>query len=561
MDNTERISDLVSRMEMLEKINNDLKSSFDEVFHTLAQLSETISVEFELSQVLEVVVRLVANVMDFDACAILLRSASTGTYRIETSRCLTPRFSQKILNLLNEGLLDWAVSKRHPIVIPDMSGEDDDLSLVHTAKTSSHVIVPLIAGNRPVAAIVIESAKAEGDYRHQDLELLGIMASQAAVAISNSLLYREMEEKNSNLSQMQNYMRNVYESMTSGLMVLDMEGRVTTFSKPAEELLGVSADEIMGKHYKTVLNHRSATKLDNLVIDSLADGRASDFNLDNLLVGPMGVPIGFNTSLLRDEKGRVSGIIIVCHDISETMELEELKKVDRIKTELISNVSHELRTPLSSIKAYTETLLDTVDDDDREVQREFLGVISEETDRLTRLISNLLDLSRIESGRVELDIQKCDFVEMIDRAIHVVKPWASEKGVTIGFDAPKELIGHCDREMMSQVVMNLLSNSIKYNRSGGSVNISVLRTEQEDVIIVVKDTGVGIPARALPQIFDKFYRVDSSLTYEVSGTGLGLSIVRNIVEMHGGTISAESSEGEGSVFTIQLPGESGEVSG
>lgn len=548
-----RIAELTAKNELLERVVIDLKSSFDEVLGTLAKLAETISLEFELKEVLEIIFQLVGKVVDYTFCAILLYNDKNDIFRIEATRGGTNNSSLfvRLKDLINDGLVSWAVQKRNPIIVPNIA-EEDNLSLDDAPPPGSSIIVPLIANNRPIAVIVVETAKSEGDYRGQDLSLLAIMASQAAVAINNAFLYEEMGEKNLNLERMQTYMRNVYESMTSGLVVLNMKGVVKTFSRPAENLIGVEASEAEGKHYKEVFEPRLAFKLDNLVIDTLADGRAIDFELDDMVTGAKGVPIGFSTSLLRQEQGLISGIIILCHDISQTMELEELKRLDRLKSELISNVSHELRTPLSSIKAYTENSIALLETGNSETLKEFLEVVSEETDRLTRLIGNLLDLSRIEAGRLVLEPSEYDLGQILEKVVAVVRPWARERGVFLVSELEGGVILKGDSEKTAQVAMNLLSNAIKYNRDGGTTSVRS-GIEGGMAFFEVSDSGIGIPEKDLPHIFDKFYRGDSSLTSHVSGTGLGLAIVKNIIEMHGGTIDVTSTHGEGAVFMVRLP--------
>lgn len=549
MSEKEIIESLTIQNRMLRKINDDFKASFDEVLFALKNLSEAVSFEFDLKKVLEIVLQMTERVIDYVSCLILIYDEKNDSFKTELSVRLSRNLGNKIHNLINDGLVSWAARKRTPIVIPDTENNNTKESI------GSFIIVPLKARNKLLAAIIIESDKSEGTFRSQDLELLEIMASQAAIALNNAYLYEEMNKKNSDLHSIQRYMKDVYESMTTGLIVIDMKGRITTFSKPAEQLLGITSSEVINHHYKLVFNKRINNRLDNLVIDSLADGKARDFNIDDAVTGITGVPIGFNTSLLKDEKGDIKGIIIMCHDMSQTRELEELKKIDQMKSELISNVSHELRTPLSSIKAYTETLIDIEDsdEDEKETRKEFLNVIAEESDRLTKLIENILDLSKLESGKIDVELIEIDLISIVERAAAVVKSWASEKSIEINLDFPDSRVQiYADSEMMSQILINLLSNAIKYNSKNGSVTI-VITESSRGVTLKVRDTGFGIPEKDLPRIFEKFYRVDTSLTYEVSGTGLGLSIVKNLVEALKGEIKIESEVNKGTVFSIFFP--------
>ena len=229
----------------------------------------------------------------------------------------------------------------------------------------------------------------------------------------------------------------------------------------------------------------------------------------------------------------------------------QLKEMDRLKSEFLNTVSHELRTPLTSIKAFSEILLDS-EGDDFESQREFLGIINQESDRLTRLINNLLDLSRIEAGRMQWDMAQVDIGDVGEVCVATARALADKKSITLEADLPAGLQVVGDQDKLIQVVTNLLSNAIKFTRDGGRVTLAATRVGG-NVEIRVRDSGVGIPEEHLDRIFEKFQQVDNSSTREVKGSGLGLPITRSIVEAHGGTIKVESRSGEGSTFIVTIP--------
>jgi two-component system phosphate regulon sensor histidine kinase PhoR len=246
--------------------------------------------------------------------------------------------------------------------------------------------------------------------------------------------------------------------------------------------------------------------------------------------------------------GTSAGVVAVLHDMTKE------KEVARMKSDFVSHVSHELRTPLASIKAYVEMLIDGEAEDEK-TQREFYDVIQGEANRLSRLIDNILNISRIESGLVKINKQPLSVVVIIKEAMEVIAPQAKAKNITLHESLdPAFYQTPADRDMLYQAVMNLLGNAIKYTKEGGSVTVSTgMDAATRKVVVRVTDTGVGIPAKDLPFVFDKFYRVEENNRI-AKGTGLGLSLVKHIIEtVHRGQVFVESKVGQGSTFGFSLP--------
>jgi two-component system phosphate regulon sensor histidine kinase PhoR len=232
-------------------------------------------------------------------------------------------------------------------------------------------------------------------------------------------------------------------------------------------------------------------------------------------------------------------------------ELERLRQLDELKSEFVSNVSHELRSPISVIKSYVETLLDQVDPSDYQTQREFLTVVNNETDRLAALVSDLLDISRIESGKFEMELSLVALTDIVQGVLRSLGDKSSRHKIAV--DIPSDLPDiSADADKMIQVFLNLLDNAIKFSPDGGNISIKA-GVRGKMVRCDISDQGIGIAEMDIPHIFKKFYKVDNSDNYEISGTGLGLSIVKHIIESHRGKISARSKPGKGSTFSISLP--------
>jgi two-component system sensor histidine kinase KdpD len=234
----------------------------------------------------------------------------------------------------------------------------------------------------------------------------------------------------------------------------------------------------------------------------------------------------------------------------EARHVETLRELDRLKSELLQTVSHELRTPLGAIKGFTTTLLEHERKLSREEKREFLEIIDQESDRLRGLIEDLLDMSKIEAGVLQLDRQAVPVAKLVAEAIKPVASRAPEHRFVAS--VPADLLADADPRRIRQVLHNLLENAVKYSPDGGTIQVQSHR-EDGQVVLSVRDQGVGIARQDLAQVFDRFHRVDTDLGRRVGGSGLGLAICRGIVDAHGGRIWAESEPGAGSVFSFTLP--------
>jgi two-component system phosphate regulon sensor histidine kinase PhoR len=246
----------------------------------------------------------------------------------------------------------------------------------------------------------------------------------------------------------------------------------------------------------------------------------------------------------QKRKGSIS-MLFVFHDITE------LKKTERVRKDFVANVSHELRTPLTSIKGFVEALRDgAINDPEKSLQ--FLSIISQHADRMNKIVTDLLQLSRIESKDFILKIEPFLVKELLDEVFSTLKSSSEEKSQILEISLPSpDLKIYADRHWITQALTNLVDNAIKYTPEKGKIKIEA-KDKGESVEISVIDNGIGIPQKDLPRIFERFYRVDKGRSRESGGTGLGLSIVRHIIEAHGGKVEVKSQEGKGSEFSFRL---------
>lgn len=336
-------------------------------------------------------------------------------------------------------------------------------------------------------------------------------------------------------------METILASMVEGVLAFDVSGRLLMMNKTAEEMIGVNFREVENRFFLEIFRNY---QLSDLLQKCLSDGSRQVIEVKISNTDPEYYRIYITPIVSKDDVSK--GVIVVLRNVTEVRLLEQ------VRSDFVANVSHELRTPLTSIKGYVETLLDGEIENIENAQR-FLSVINNETDRLNRLINDLLYLSMVETGRVELAKKWIDAREFIDRVTELLQPVAAQKSITIESEISadaRQIYGSPD--MLEQVMINVVENAVKYSYEGGTVRIVVEPCEQGRCIKVI-DRGIGIPSEYLARIFERFYRVDKGRTRKAGGTGLGLSIVKHIIERHRGHVHVESEEDKGTTFTIILP--------
>jgi two-component system sensor histidine kinase NblS len=412
--------------------------------------------------------------------------------------------------------------------------------------------------NRPLR-ILSEGASeiAAGSFGHQ---IKGQRAGKEIDQVVNAFNYMSsrlqqydkqnvdtlMGERNKFISE-RNKLELVLMSIADGVVVCDRDNKVQIVNAAATDLFAKDAKEILGKPLVFCTEGPDMPQICQVVqafTDSVSPGNlepvAQQVHLGDLVLRVNIAPIILSNEFL--------GSVMIMHDITRQAELE------RMKNEFISNVSHELRTPITSIKSYVDTLCNHGDKLDPEIYREFLNIIDNEADRLMFLVNDVLELSRVEEGARELEMQELPLENACEYAIRSVNMMAKDKQIELFFEHPEEMpLVSINQESMERVLINLLTNAIKYTPHGGNIHVnSRFLPEVNEVMVSVKDDGIGIPEECIEHIFDRFYRVERKV-HTIKGTGLGLTIVKKIVERHGGHLSVESALGQGSTFSFYLP--------
>jgi two-component system phosphate regulon sensor histidine kinase PhoR len=341
--------------------------------------------------------------------------------------------------------------------------------------------------------------------------------------------------------------RAILHSISDAVLVTDPFDELVMANEAAGRIFQFDPSQARGRPMDQVLTD---PKLIELIRDMRQSRTTSGCRVVEHVAGHGGAAgraFKITLSCVSDEPGGPAGVVAVLHDMTRQRE------VAKMKNEFVSNVSHELRTPLASIKAYVEMLLDGEAEDEK-TTREFYEVIHNEANRLSRLIDNILSISRIESGLVQVNKQPQSLTVILKEAIEVIAPQARTKHITLSEKlTPVFYQTVADKDMLYQAVLNLLSNAVKYTPDGGTVTIETLVDEAaRKVVTRVSDSGVGIPPKDLPFVFDKFYRSDAN-NHMAKGTGLGLALVKHIVEtVHKGRLSVDSEVGKGSCFGFEL---------
>lgn len=351
---------------------------------------------------------------------------------------------------------------------------------------------------------------------------------------------QQINENINEITQHKSRLEAVFASMIDGVIVVDTKGTIILMNDALKKTLLIDSPP-EGRQTIEVIRNMHIQEL----IESALTAPTTIHSREITLLHPAEkILLIHATPIIRNDT--VDGVVLVFHDITELRHLENIRK------DFVANVSHELRTPIATIKGYAETLLDGALDEP-ENAREFLTIIMNDADRLAQLINDLLDLSKIESGALELKKTQADLKPLIERAVVHLQKALEEKSISLTVDLPDTLQPVlCDPDCMLQVFMNLIDNAIKYNKPNGSITVSA-QAVNNHIEIAIRDTGIGIPEKDLPRIFERFYRVDKAHSRHLGGTGLGLSIVKHIIQAHNGTISIHSILGSETTIRFSLP--------
>jgi len=532
---------------------------------TLYAIGQELSTSLDLDQVLDKTLRLVSDAVGAKYGSIMLLDRTTDTlvYRARLGgRHPLPPDGKDTPFRPGIGVAGWVLEQRKPVLIDDVLLDERWIAFPEKETlTRSLIAAPLMVGDDIHGVLLIADGK-PGVFNQDQFRLIIASAQQVAQTISNVQLYSYVLQSAERLGRLlrteqeeRSKSQAILRSIADGVIVNDTRHRVIVCNRAAVDMLGVPAEDVLGQDVRTLFDafdedgrQEALQAQESLQAQEMLGSSPSALSgqvIETTLEGQNKI-ISARIAPVLTETGEWLGIVTALRDITPEVE------ADRAKSEFVSTVSHELRTPLTSIKGYTDLLYARAVGPVNEGQERFLAIIKSNADRLTALINDLLDISRIEAGRVGLKIELVDLVEVIHEVTDSIRGQIAAKQLRLDLElpaSPAEIMG--DRSRLIQIVTNLLSNAIKYTDQGW---ISVSLTSLGEIArLDIADSGIGIATEDQSRIFERFYRADTPVMEGRGGTGLGLAITKQLVELHGGRVWVKSEPGVGSTFTIILP--------
>lgn len=558
-----RLFDQVSRFSQglerrVEERTRELAEERDRV-ETLYRITSQLSATLDLDYILNRALHLVVEAIGAEQAFILLSDLQSGRLicRAAWGTEDEPSYVGSVLRFASgEGLAGWVVQHRRAAIVADTRQDPRWVKPREGTQEHRSVLATPLAVSDVALGVLLLSHTQPNFFNEEHLRLVEAAATQVAIAINNAELYRLIRDQAEQMGAMLKEQeieatksQAVLEGVADGVMVADAGGKVILFNAAAERILELPRDQALGRRIDEMLGlygSRAQEWMETVArwARNPETHKAEEYLAARLEIGPRIVSVHLSPVLMSDE---FLGTVSVFRDVTAEVEAE------RAKTEFVSTVSHELRTPMTSIKGYADLLLMGAAGRLTEQQQDFLAIIKSNTDRLTMLVNDLLDLSRIESGRLAIAPVEMRLGMVINQVARAMAARAAEKRLALQVDVPPDLPSViADPDRVIQILTNLVANAYQYTLPGGEIIVAA-QAQGDEVHVSVRDTGIGIAPEDQERIFDRFFRADDPVVQQVPGTGLGLAIVRSLVEMQGGRIWVESQVGVGSTFTFTLP--------
>lgn len=518
----------------------------------LLAIAEAASQSLNTDKILNATLDKSLELLRFDVGYIRTLVPGTANLAVRASRGFSSSDSLTLLVPLQSppyGLVSTIVFRtREPYTSTDIRKDSNfNARSLEKAGVISVIVVPIMSKDRVLGIMTVCSRRLHR-FSKQEVALLKAFGFQLGMALENAELYDEMRSGKF-------YIENLVENAGDAIVSTDAQDKIHGWNRAAEVIFGYSKEEVLGANLAILAPQNHPTELLDLRTKVELTGPMRNLEVRRKRKDGSIFNVALAVSPIKDNEDHAIGFLYIAKDITEAKRYEKrLRQLDHMKSDFVSNVSHELRTPITAIKGSVDNMLDGITGELNEKQSRYLVRIKSNTDRLGRLINELLDLSRIESGKIDLIHVNLPVVSLAKEVAEVLRPVAAEKLISLEVSHNgDEIYAWADRDKITQVLVNVVGNAVKFTPSNGMVTITVDQRKQESVTLSVQDTGPGIPEGEVDKIFDKFYQVARVNKEKTRGAGLGLAISKALVEMHGGQLWIESELGKGSVFSFSIP--------
>ncbi|MCL5105083.1 MAG: ATP-binding protein [Armatimonadetes bacterium] len=508
----------------------------------------------ELEETLKRLVMRIAMMAQAEKCVFMLYDADSGELQAaKPAFGLTDDLIKLFRVPATQGVSGEVFRDQKPVILYDAVNDPRTIKEnVGLLGMTNGVAVPLIIEKRDedtnrvlerkvIGVMWVFNKRYGSVFIQEDVNILSRLAHNAAAVLASAQMYREVVKEKEELEH-------VIESVYAGIIMVHNSGRVMQMNPSARDMLGIDQNEKVSGDYLSIIQAEPVQNVLTKALEEVTDVQ-EEIQLPDLKSDEEGAVRYYQVqtaSVKGEDLGNI-GVVTIFNDITD------IRSIERMKTAFVSTVSHELRTPLTSIKGFISTLLqDTEGFYDKDTVHEFYTIIDQECDRLTRLISDLLNVSRIEAGRaLDLNPAPVNISTIVEKVVAAQKSYTNKHEFSVDMDPEiPTIVG--DQDKIDQILTNLTNNAVKYSPNGGTITVSGKKLDGV-VRMTVADQGMGIPPDHLAKVFDRFHRIDNRDTRKVGGTGIGLYLVKHLVEAHGGKIWVESEVGEGSKFIFELP--------
>ena len=500
-------------------------------------------------RMMEAIVNMVMDLLCVERCSLMTVDAKEGLLRMRSVSGMPVEEAKRIRVRIGEGVAGKVAATGKPIFVQDVrDSEFYDPDRAKDYDSVSFICLPVQRHGETIGVINVTNRSDGLSLTPEDLTLLTSVAGFVSMALENVSLLDTTQH-------LQELLHDLLDSLVVGVAAIDRAGDVTCWNRGAEALFGLSADQAMGRDFLSMTPTAARERLAEAIDIAARERRDQCLEVEMRPQGQEGesIPLGITVTQLRRRDNSIEGFVLVAEDLSLTREVQELKRVDELKSNFIAMISHELRTPLTSMRGSLHLLSHQFAPQLEKTPQRLIEVLRNNTERLIIMVNNLLEVTQIQNKSIILRPSLQDLNVPIDDSVKELDGFARERKIKIEIERQDPSpFAFVDGEKIRQVIRHLLDNAIKFSRPGGTVGIRTAGDERQ-IAIFLKDCGPGISKEDCGRIFGQFIQIEPTLTRAAGGAGLGLYIARELTLLHGGTLEIGSTTREGTEFVLRLP--------